>query len=101
MFNLFNFHFHLTVQEIKVLLAVGSNDARASVDEVVRAVIGVVLSLLLLASVLSFLSGVILLIVTLEGDSESIHLLHNKLLLGGIGIPITAALRSKLFGSPP
>ena len=40
MFSLFNFHFHLTVQEIKVLLAVGSNDAGASVDEVVRAVIG-------------------------------------------------------------
>ena len=101
MFNLFNFHFHLTVQEIKVLLAVGSNDARASVDEVVRAVIGVVLSLLLLASVLSFLSGVILVIVTLGGDSESIRLLYNKLLLGGIGIPIAAVLRGKLFGSPP
>ena len=34
--------------------------------KLVRAVIGVVLSLLLLASVLSFLSGVILVIVTLN-----------------------------------
>ena len=101
MFSLFNFHFHLTVQEIKVPLAVGSNDAGASVDEVVRAVIGVVLSLLLLASVLSFLSGVILVIVTLGSDSESIRVLYNKLLLGGIGIPIAAVLRGKLFGSPP
>ena len=101
MFNLFNFHFHLTVQEIKVLLAVGSNDAKASVDEVVRAVLGVVISLTFLMAVLSFLSGVMLVIVTLGGDSESIRLLYNKLLLGGIGIPIAAALRRILFSRPP
>ena len=77
MFNLFNFHFHLTVQEIKVILSVGSNDARASVDEVVRAVIGVMLTLLLLASVLSFLSGVILVPFPLEDALYriSVHLL--------------------------
>ena len=99
MFNLFNFHLHLTVQEINVLLAAGSSDAETSVYEVVRAVLGVVISLLFLAAVMSFLSGVILVIVTLGNDSESIRLLYNKLLLGGIlGIPITAVLRHMIFG---
>ena len=100
MFNLFNLHLHLTVQQINVLRAVGSGDAKTSVDEVVRAVLGVVISLLFLTAVLSFLSGVILVIVTLESDSETIHLLYNKLLLGGIlGIPVTALLRHMLFGN--
>ena len=102
MFNLFNFHFNLTVQEINVLLTAGSNDAKTSVDEVVRAVLGVVVSLLFLTAVTSFLFGVILVIVTLESDSESMRLLYNKLLLGGIlGIPVTAVLRHMLFGRPP
>ena len=102
MINLLNFHLHLTVQEIKILLAVISNDAETTVDGVVRAIIGVVLSLLLLTSVLSFLSGVILVIVTLGSDSESMRLLYNKLLLGGIlGTPITLGLRYLLFGRPP
>ena len=101
MFNLFNFHFHLTVQEIKVLFTVGSDDANASVDQVVRSVLGMVISLLFAMAVLSFLAGVILVIVTLGSDNESIYLLHNKLLLGGIGIPLTAWMRHQLFGKAP
>ena len=106
MINLLNFHLHLSVQEVKILLAVIAHDAEitaeTTVDGVVRAVIGVVLNLLLLAAVLSFLSGVILVIVALESDSESIRLLYNKLLLGGIlGIPTTLGLRRLLFGRPP
>ena len=73
MFNLFNFHFHLTVQEIKVLFTVGSDDANASVDQVVRSVLGMVISLLFAMAVLSFLAGVILVIVTF-GKRQRVNL---------------------------